>query len=123
MSVLRFRRWPGIKHLTAAILVVGFGSAIAIYFAAGPTAENPLGYNPLDTKTYIHDMELYGGKANVLAEEFREWFVGLWQGRTLAYTVAVLTVLLALAVRFVAKLRRARRAIAGAQQPASRILR
>jgi len=34
------------------------GSAIAIYFAAGPDSGNPLGYEPLETKQYLHDLEL-----------------------------------------------------------------
>ena len=54
------------------------------------------------TKLYRHDLEVYGGRANVLADDFREWFAGLWHGRNLAFTVAVLTVLAALAWRFVA---------------------
>jgi hypothetical protein len=92
-----------LRRLTTAILVVGFGVAAAVYFAAGPEPENPLGYDPLETKRYVHDLELYGGKANVLAAEFRDWFVGLWYGRNLAFTIAGLSVLLVLAVRFFAK--------------------
>jgi len=91
-----------LKWLITAIAAVGFGSAIVIYFAAGSRPDNPLGYEPLQTKKYVHDLELYGGKANVIAAEFREWFDGLWYGRNLAFTVASLTVLVALVVRFVA---------------------
>jgi hypothetical protein len=90
-----------LRWLTAAILAVGFASAIIIYLRAGAAPENPLGYEPLQTKKYLHDLELYGGKANVVAAEFREWFAGLWYGRNLAYTVAVITVLIVLVVRFV----------------------
>lgn len=90
-----------IRRLTAAILAAGFGGAIAVYFAAGPEAENPLG-DPMQSKMYLHDLELYGGKANVLAAEFREWFTELWVGRNLAYTIAVLTILIVLALRFIA---------------------
>ena len=88
------------RRLTVSLFAVGFSSAIALYLAAGPEAENPLGYDPLESKRYIHDMEVYGGKANVLAAEFREWFASLWHGRNLSYTVAVLTVVLVLIVRF-----------------------
>ena len=84
--------------------MLGLGSSVVIYLAARPEPENPLGYDPMQTKTYLHDLELYGGKANVLAAEFREWFVGLWQGRNLAFTVAVITVLMVLALRFIASL-------------------
>jgi len=58
----------------------------------------------MQNKMFLHDLELYGGKANVLAAEFRGWFVGLWQGRNLAFTVAVLTILSVLALRFFARL-------------------
>ncbi len=92
-----------LRRLTIAFLVAGFGAAIAVFFAAGPEPENPLGYDPLETKRYVHDLELYGGKANVLAAEFRDWFTGLWYGQNLAFTIAALTVLLVLAVRFFAK--------------------
>jgi hypothetical protein len=88
-----------LKYVTTAILVVGFGTAISVYVAARARPENPLGYEPLETKKYLHDLELYGGTANVLAAEFREWFVGLWYGRQLAFTIAVITVLLVAAVR------------------------
>jgi hypothetical protein len=92
-----------LRRLTIAILAVGFGAAAVVYFAAGPEPENPLGYDPLETKRYVHDLELYGGKANVIAAEFRDWFTGLWYGRNLAFTIAAITVLLVLAARFFAK--------------------
>jgi hypothetical protein len=91
-----------LRRLAAVILSVGLGSAVAVYFAAGPDSDNPLGYDPMQTKSYLHDLELYGGKANVLAAEFREWFTGLWMGRNLAFTIAVLTFLVFLAIRYVA---------------------
>ena len=89
-----------LRYITTAILVIGFGTAIAVYFAARARPENPLGYEPLETKQYVHDLEVYGGKANVLAAEFREWFAGLWYGKNLAFTIAVITLLVVTAVRF-----------------------
>jgi len=86
-EALRRKRW------TIAILSVGFAAAIVIYFTAAAPDENPLG-DPMQTKQYVHDLEVYGGKANVLAAQFREWFVGLWEGKNLAYTVAFSTVVL-----------------------------
>ena len=62
-----------------------------------------MGYDPLESKKYLHDLELYGGKANILFTEFRDWFAGLWYGRNLAYTVAVLTVITVGVVRFIAQ--------------------
>jgi hypothetical protein len=93
-----------LRRLTIGILAVGFTSALVIYLTAGAPGENPLGYDPLETKKYLHDLEVYGGRANVLAAQFRAWFVDLWQGQNLAFTVAVITVLLVLAIRFFATL-------------------
>jgi hypothetical protein len=50
----------------------------------------------------LHDLEVYGGKANVIAAQFREWFDGLWHGKQLAFTVAVITVIAACAFKFFA---------------------
>ena len=41
-------------------------------------------------------MEVYGGKANVIASAFLQWIESLWQGRRLAFTVAGLTLVLLL---------------------------
>ena len=95
-------RHSRVKRLTAAILAVGFVSAAVVYFVAGPETDNP--YDPMQNKMFLHDLELYGGKANVLAAEFRDWFTGLWQGRNLAFTIAALTVIVVLVLRFFASL-------------------
>ena len=85
---------------TRAILILGFAAAVVIYLTAAPPPGNPLGYDPMDTKKYLRDLELYGGKANVLAAQFKDWFVSLWHGKRLAFTVAVLAVIAALAFAF-----------------------
>ena len=90
-----------VRFLTRAILFAGLVSAVVIYVAnGGPRGAST--YELERSKSYLHDMEVYGGKANILAEEFRDWFDGLWHGRTLAFTVAVLSIFTALAYRFVA---------------------
>jgi len=72
-----------------------------IYFV---NAEPPgaSGYELEDSKQYLLELEVYGGTANVLATEFRHWFSGLWHGRSLAFTVAVISLFLALAYNFLA---------------------
>jgi hypothetical protein len=97
-----------LNAISVIILVVGLGSAIWIYRTAGNDSNNILGYEgrggsvypvkPEDSKKFMRDLELYGGKANVLMYEFRVWFIGLWQGKTLAYMVAFLSVFLSLAI-------------------------
>ena len=87
--------------ISAIILLVGLGSAILIYLTAENDSDSILGYE--DSKMYIHDLELYGGKANVLANEFMRWFVGLWHGKSLAFTVACITIFISFGFFFVAK--------------------
>ena len=84
------------RIIAVAMLLTGLGIALAIYLTAAPDAANPLGYDPADTKQYLRELELYGGKANVIASAGLEWFERLWHGRRLAYTVGCLTVLLLL---------------------------
>jgi hypothetical protein len=90
------------RLVTVTLLVVGLGSAALVYLTAPPQAANPLGYEPLHTKKYLRDLELYGGKANVLATEFMRWFEALWHGRSLAFTLAWLTVFAAFGFWFIA---------------------
>lgn len=83
-----------LRFAAVAILIAGLGGAIWIYLAAAP-ADNALGYDPMQSKKYLRDLELYGGKANVLAVQITDWFESLWHGTRLAYTVACAAVLLA----------------------------
>ena len=91
-----------VRAVTRAILVLGFAAAVVIYLTAQPPPDNPLGYDPMDTKKYLNDLELYGGKANVIAAQFRDWFDSLWHGKQLAFTLIVLTVIIAGAFKFFA---------------------
>ena len=96
----------------ALILLVGLGSAILIYRTAANDSKNVLGYEegdgsvypvaPEDSKKYLRDLELYGGKANVLADDVRRWVFGLWHGESLAFTVACLTILISFGVFYAA---------------------
>jgi hypothetical protein len=82
--------------VAAGIVLVGLVAATIIYGTAG-SAANRAGERPEDSKQYLRQMEVYGGTANVLASQVRELFAGLWRGRTLAFTVASLSVILAAA--------------------------
>jgi hypothetical protein len=77
------------------ILAVGLASALWIYLAAGPAPGDISADDPTDSKQYQRQMELYGGKANVLAADLVRWLGSLWHGRRLAVTVACATVLVA----------------------------
>jgi hypothetical protein len=99
--------------ISAIILLVGLSSSIWIYLTAENDSKRVLGYEiaggnaylitPDNSKKYVHDLELYGGKANVLADEFMRWFIGLWHGKSLAFTVACITIFISLGFFFVAR--------------------
>lgn len=88
--------------ISAIILLVGLSSSLLIYLTAGNPTGSPLISDYQNSKRYIHDLELYGGKMNVLADQFRLWFDSLWQGKSLALTTACITIFLALGCSFVA---------------------
>ncbi len=104
------RTWLNV--ISAVILVAGLGSAIWIYQTAENKPYGALGYEqgdgsaypvmPEDSKKYLRDLELYGGKANVFMDELRRGFVGLWHGKSLAYTVGGLAILLSFGVFYAA---------------------
>ncbi len=84
-----------LRWLSYAIGIIGIGSAVFLYATASPPPQYPLGYDPFASKKYLRELELYGGKINIVAVEFRQWFASLWRGKPLAYIIALLTVLLA----------------------------
>jgi hypothetical protein len=89
-----------VRLVKRLILACGLAGAVVVWFVNAPPPD--LGPDLESSKVYLRQMEVVGGTANVLASEFRSWFAGLWHGRTLAYTVAVLTVLAAFVYDFFA---------------------
>jgi len=98
--------------ISAIILLVGLGSATLIYQRAAAGPYGALGYEsadgtiypimPGDSKLYRHNLEVYGGKFNVVMDDFRRWFVGLWQGKSLAIIIACTTIMLSSAFFYAA---------------------
>jgi len=98
--------------ISAVILLGGLGSAILIYRTAQNTSYRALGYEtgngsvypimPEDSKKYQRDLELYGGKANMLMDELRRGLAGLWHGKSFAFTVACLSILISFGVFYAA---------------------
>src|SRR4029453_17208124 len=83
-----------LQMIAVAVLIVGLVTAIGIYVSARSTDHmipNEIEHSKKNQLT----LELYGGKANVIAVEITQWFDSLWHGTRLAYTVACATVLLA----------------------------
>ncbi|MGO4330229.1 hypothetical protein AB4Z48_02025 [Cupriavidus sp. 2TAF22] len=83
--------------LGAVILGAGWIGAALIYLnAAREEASADLLYGPGWQRQYDFQLERIGGKAAVLAAEFSQWFGGLWHGRQLAITLAILATAAAL---------------------------
>ena len=86
------------------MLVVGLSSAAAIYLVADDEPESTsyvivgdaaYPVDPTRTKTYVRQLERFGGKAAVLFDDFNRWFAARWQGKALGATIAWLSVLAA----------------------------
>jgi hypothetical protein len=95
-------RLARIRLIAGSLLAAGYAIALATFLLIAPGGTNPLGFEPEDSKKYLRDMEVYGGKVNLLASQIRGAWSGLWHGRNLAFTIAALSTLLALAFWFLA---------------------
>jgi hypothetical protein len=101
---------PGLTRAQVRLYVAGYvvliagtvASAWAYRVASRDEMSDALMAQARNTRDYQGRMENIGGKANVLGSEIQEWFSGLWHGRNLAYTLAVLAVGAALLCFYVA---------------------
>jgi hypothetical protein len=102
-SVLQIRLYL----IGAFILLAGIVGATFVYLTATESDSDAIGYEIIDgkaypiqvqdSKLYRYDLEKFGGKAAVLADDFSRWLASLWQGKRLAYLLAVLSTAIALA--------------------------
>lgn len=93
------------RLLAALVLALGLAGAAGVYIAAEQAElaalDDPQGYSsalllsPEHSKKFLRDLEVYGGKANVLMFKFRAWLEGMFQGKSLAYLMAGLSLLVA----------------------------
>ena len=94
------------------IMLVGLGSAVLIYQTTGNDSDSVLGYEiidgsaypirPEDSRMYRRDLGLYGGTAALVVDDFSRWFVGLWHGKSLAFSVAGISIFIFLIFLFAA---------------------
>lgn len=87
----RLRAWG------AAVLAIGLAAAALIVAFAPEDRDAALADAIAGARMYRHNLQLMGGSMGVMIAEFDRWFAGLWHGRALAGTVAVLAVCAALA--------------------------
>src|SRR5262245_56780760 len=91
----------------AAVLLAGLAAGTVVYVTAEDDAEVATGstyvVKPGETNLYRGQLERFGGKMNVLFDQFLRWFDGLWHGKALGVTIVWLGVLLSLAIVVVAR--------------------
>jgi hypothetical protein len=101
-----------INLVSTGLLVLGLAGAVLLYaFAPPEEPDDPWRTDPLGQRRYTRQMQVIGGKTNLLSAEFIDWLAARWHGRNLAYTVAVLTVAVTSGYRFVARRRLAHAAV------------
>jgi hypothetical protein len=94
-------------YLAASVtLLVGLGLAASIWFTSEDVEDNALVEGFRNSKSFRHDMEVYGGKMGLLGDQLNRWFTGLWQGRQLGITVGCISVTIALLLFILAWLNR-----------------
>jgi hypothetical protein len=99
------RRGFTLKLLGLLILVIGFGGAVFIWRAQdhldrqnGNGGDADLAAAPLapeDSRRATHEVEMYYGKTGLLMDKWTRWFEGLLHGKSLAKTLAALSVVAA----------------------------
>lgn len=75
---------------SVVILVMGLIGAAIIYVMAPAEDSAELIYGVANDPRYTLELQRIGGNAEVAMAELHQWFDGLWHGKPLAYTVAVL---------------------------------
>ena len=98
----------------ALVLAAGLSCAGWIYVKADDGADLSGAYQiivvngvpqaiaPNESKAYVRELQRYGGRMAVVLDDINRWFSGLWHGKSLALTVAFLTVLVSVALYFIA---------------------
>jgi hypothetical protein len=84
------------------VLVIGLASAGVIYLTVEEPTPSAASYVIVDGKaypiapgasrTYVRELQRFGGKTAVLFDELNRWFADLWQGKALAVTLAWISV-------------------------------
>jgi hypothetical protein len=91
-----------LRLAAAVILLVGWGSAWVIYLAADAVPEDPVLEQMQNSKMIRRDLQIYGGKMNLLSYDAGRWFSRHSHGQALWLPIAALSGLTALVLVVVA---------------------
>ncbi|MGO9578267.1 MAG: hypothetical protein ACLP2P_02520 [Desulfobaccales bacterium] len=97
-KILSQRTWLNV--ISTIILLVGLGSSVMIYQRVGINPYGPLDFE--NSKLYRHNLEVYGGKFSVIMDDLSRWFLGLWQGKSLAFMIAAITIIISFGLFYAA---------------------
>ena len=78
------------RRVAWVLLAAGLTAAAVLYLRAKPVPPDALG-DMMDAKRSVRELQQYGGGLNMLLVQFLNWFEGLWEGRSLAGMVALLS--------------------------------
>ena len=74
---------------------MGLVTAVLVYVFAADDTDADAAADLANARMYQHNLEVIGGKFAVYLDEFNRWFARLWHGRSLAFTIAVLAITIA----------------------------
>lgn len=93
-----------LQLIGVCVLAAGLVSAVLIYRSADDADSEGQVYEFVggeayatsvrDTKAYRHDLERFGGKASLFADDLKHWLASLWGAKGLAGFVAAVAILL-----------------------------
>jgi hypothetical protein len=86
------------------VLIVGLLGAILVYWSAVHSAVPGLDIDNGGDKQYDYQVERMGGQVQLMMVQFNHWLGSLFHGTTLAYTLAVISVAVALVCFWLADL-------------------
>lgn len=86
-----------IVYCGVTIMLAGLLGATLIYATAADDRVPDPGAEIESSRVYEYNVERIGGMAAVYAARFNRWLAALWHGRPLAYTIAVLSLIIGLA--------------------------
>jgi hypothetical protein len=90
-------------HSAWLVLACGTVASTAIYLTAATNGQNSLADGFRGSKVYRHELEAYGGKLSLVSDELTHWFASLWEGETLAFTIATVAAVSALLLLWLAR--------------------
>ena len=97
------------------IFALGLGAGATIYFTADEPApagyimigDTAYPYDPTLSRSYVRQIERFGGNTAVLFDDINRWLASLWVGKRLGLTIICLSAVVALVLFWIAKVRSA----------------